>query len=211
MRLILDKIFKSERLLFLFFSLLNIYPLFTLSIIPSLDGPQHLYISNVIVNLVEGNDFIQQFFMFNKIIVGNWIGHFILSFLNFIFPGAIAEKLFLSIYYLGIVYAFRYLVISINGKPSQNASRVEAEHQRFCVNGVHKQRRARIIPLQPWESTDDRFVSLALITCVAHNDGCHWEITNQPHILQTSNPKCIAVGDAIYRQTARHLPLGLLL
>jgi len=118
LKLIIDKIDKKEKLFFFLFSLLNIYHLYTLNFIPSLDGPQHLYISNVIVNLLKSNDLINQYFAFNSVIVGNWTGHFILSFFNFLFPASIAEKLLLSTYYFGIVYSFRYLIISIKGKSS---------------------------------------------------------------------------------------------
>ncbi len=116
--LIISKISKNEKWVFLIASFLNIYHLFILSFIPSLDGPQHLYISNVIVNILGSNDLINQFFRINHIIVGNWIGHFLLSFYNYFFPATIAEKLLLTTYYFGIAYSFRYLVISIKGKSS---------------------------------------------------------------------------------------------
>jgi len=115
---IINRIDKKEKLLFFLFSLLSIIPLYLLNYIPSLDGPQHLYISNVIVRLLESNDTIGQIFKFNNVIVGNWIGHFLLSFFNLLFPAALAEKFLLSAYYLGIAFSYRYLIISISGKSS---------------------------------------------------------------------------------------------
>ncbi len=116
LNLVIEKIDNQKKWIFLVASILNGSFLLTFDFIPSLDGPQHLYVSNIIVNLIKSNELVNQFFKFNDVIVGNWIGHFILSFYHLFFSAAISEKLLLATYYLGIAYSFRYLVISIKGK-----------------------------------------------------------------------------------------------
>lgn len=107
-----------ERNLFYLFSILNVLPVFLVRQYASLDGPQHLYISNVIGELWKSNELFQQFFKFNDIIVGNWTGHFLLSVFNYLLPGWIAEKLLLATYLLGLAFSFRYLIFSIKGSSS---------------------------------------------------------------------------------------------
>jgi len=109
-------IFKYETLIFGLVSVVNVIPFFLLQHIPSLDGPQHLYTSEIIVNLINSDGFITQFFKINPVPVGNWTGHLILSFYNYFLPSALAEKLLVSTYYIAIAFAFRYLVISLRGK-----------------------------------------------------------------------------------------------
>jgi len=107
-----QKIDKYERPLFYVLVLLNLVPIFLVRFVASLDGPQHLYTSNVIVQIIQGNESVQQFFRLTDVIVGNWIGHFLLAVYNLLFPAWIAEKLLLSTYYIGIAVAFRYLLKS---------------------------------------------------------------------------------------------------
>jgi hypothetical protein len=109
---------KTERILFYSFLSINIIPLFLHKYVASLDGPQHLYMSNVLVEIFKGDDEINRFFKLNEIIVGNWIGHFILSFFNLFLPGWLAEKILLITYFLGIAISFRYLLNSFPIKKS---------------------------------------------------------------------------------------------
>ena len=81
--------------------------------VPSLDGPQHLYNANVLVELLSGNEHFSEFFRVNPVLVGYWTGHFTLSLFTLIFPAWLAEKLFLTTYLLAMFFAFRYLVRSI--------------------------------------------------------------------------------------------------
>ncbi|MCD4682976.1 MAG: hypothetical protein K8R86_06810 [Bacteroidales bacterium] len=107
-----------EKYLFILFSLLNLLPLFLVKYTSSLDGPQHLYVSRVIGELWRSNELFEQFFKINDIIVGNWVGHFLLSVYHLFLPGWLAEKFLLATYLIGIAFSFRYLVISINNKSS---------------------------------------------------------------------------------------------
>lgn len=112
----LNKKLYSERTLFVLFLVISIFPLFIYQFHTSLDGPQHLYNSNVIVQLLKGNELFQDYFKFNPVIVGYWMGHFFLSVYNLIFPALIAEKLFIISFILGMAFSFRYLVSAFHQK-----------------------------------------------------------------------------------------------
>lgn len=110
----LDK--RTEWVVFLLMIAANATYLLLFRYIPSLDGPQHLYNSNVIVELIKGNDFFKQYFVINNVLVGYWNAHAYMSLLNWIFPSWLCEKIFLITTMLAIPLAFRYLVKSVNPK-----------------------------------------------------------------------------------------------
>jgi len=113
MKKFITKISKKE-LIFFSFMLLSIVPLFFFKYYVSLDGPQHLYNANVLTEIIKGNTNLSDYFKINPVIVGYWAGHFFLGFFKFFFPSWLAEKLFIISYIIGTVYAFRYLVRSVN-------------------------------------------------------------------------------------------------
>ncbi len=113
------KIFHSRwlrEIIFLLATLSACSPLLFLSIIPSLDGPQHLYTTNVIAQLWEGNRFLSNYFTLNDIIVGNATGHYLLSVYQLVFSPNFAEKAFYITYIFFLAYSFRYLVLAFNDK-----------------------------------------------------------------------------------------------
>ncbi|MFH0757690.1 MAG: hypothetical protein V2B15_10420 [Bacteroidota bacterium] len=85
---------------------------------PTLDGPAHLYNSNLLKEIISGNDFIKGFLSLNSIYNPNWTGHVILMGLRFLFPGWLAEKLFIIGYVSGMALSFRYFVYQFNKKNS---------------------------------------------------------------------------------------------
>ena len=94
--------------------LISLLPLWIFRYVPSLDGPQHLYNANVIIQLLKGSEIFRKFFRINEVVVGYWTGHFALSFFNLFLPAWLAEKIFLTAYVLEVVFSFRYLVRSID-------------------------------------------------------------------------------------------------
>jgi hypothetical protein len=106
-------VIKNERWVFALLLLISMIPLWIFKYVPSLDGPQHLYNSNVIMQLIRGSDIFREFFRINEVVVGYWTGHFALSFFNLFLPAWLAEKMFLTAYVFGVVFSFRYLVRSI--------------------------------------------------------------------------------------------------
>jgi hypothetical protein len=105
---------RNEFFIVLFLSLLNASYLLFYKYFPFLDSPQHLYNTNVIGELVKGNDFFKQYFEINNVLVGYWVAHAILSFMNYFLPAWLANKIFLMIYLVVTPLTFRYLVKSIN-------------------------------------------------------------------------------------------------
>ncbi len=112
--MIYEKIRVHERWIFLLFLIITLLQLWLTRYIPSLDGPQHLYNANVMVELLKGNELMRTFFDINEVIVGYWTGHFFLTFFKLFFPAWLAEKLFLTTYVVALVFSFRFLVRSIN-------------------------------------------------------------------------------------------------
>jgi hypothetical protein len=107
------KIFSAFGETHIFYSvlILNLILISAVKYYPSMDGPAHLYNSNLIGHLIKGDcNSITDFFTLNKALIPNWTDHFILSALCFIFPAWIAEKAFLFIYIIGLAFSFRLLI-----------------------------------------------------------------------------------------------------
>ena len=81
---------------------------------PSMDGPTHLYNSNLLLNLLSGNEFINKFYSINSVAIPNWTSHVMLALFNIIVPGWLAEKFLLYIYITGMAFSFRYFLRQSN-------------------------------------------------------------------------------------------------
>ena len=110
-------VLKKEKNLFLFVTLLNTVPVLLFTYFPTLDGPAHLYNSYLIRELLFHPDSLTaDFFDFNSRIVPNWLGHMLLVFSHMFLPGFLAEKVLLLVYIIGLPYAFRAFVLSLNAR-----------------------------------------------------------------------------------------------
>lgn len=104
----------NERIVFYSVLLINVIVLWSLKYYSSMDGPAHLYNSNLISHLIKGDiSSLSIFFTFNTIPIPNWTSHSILSILCLIFPSWIAEKIMLSFYIIGLALSFRLLISKI--------------------------------------------------------------------------------------------------
>jgi hypothetical protein len=112
------KTLLCERSIFAMLVLLQLVPYFMISLVPSMDGPQHLHNSQVIIQLLGNNPVFQDYYNINPVLVGYWTGHFLLTAFNLIFPASLAESLLISAYLLGLAWSFRYLIVAINPRPS---------------------------------------------------------------------------------------------
>ncbi len=111
----LDKIKKIELIVFLTITILSLIPILSFNFFATLDGPAHLYNSQLLKNLVlKQNATLQQFFQINSIPIPNWMGHSILFFLQLFFSSYIAEKILLVLYVIGFAYSFRHLILTIS-------------------------------------------------------------------------------------------------
>jgi len=111
-------IVRNESYVFGFFVLISLYHIWSTHYVVSLDGPQHLYNAHVLVELIKGNELFKEYFRVNDVIVGYWMGHFLLGFFKLFFPAWLAEKFFLTTYVIAVILSFRYLVRSMN--PGKN-------------------------------------------------------------------------------------------
>jgi hypothetical protein len=114
-----NKINSIEKYFFLLITGLNLIPILSGKFFPTLDGPAHLYNSQLINSLLfEGNKLLSDFFSFTHEPVPNWTGHIILSFFNLFLPAFVAEKVLLLFYMIGLPLSFRALLKTIY--PSNN-------------------------------------------------------------------------------------------
>lgn len=104
---------KNEKTVFYSVLVINIAFLFFTRFYPSMDGPAHLYNSNLIKHLILKNNFLSDFYQINAIPIPNWISHFILSIFRLVFPAWLAEKLLLIFYISGMSISFRQLVKTV--------------------------------------------------------------------------------------------------
>jgi hypothetical protein len=115
----LFKLNKIEPYYFYFFILLNLIPVLSFKYFPTVDGPAHLYNSNLIVELLKDcKSPLSNYFVFNNIINPNCFGHFLLSLFASFLPGFISEKIVLLIYLIGLPLSLRHLfkTLSIESK-----------------------------------------------------------------------------------------------
>ncbi len=82
------------------------------------DGPCHLYNSKVLLDFVTSHnlDFYKQYYQLNENPEPNWFSHVSLAFLLYLFPGFLAEKIFLTIYVILFAIGLRLLLKAINSK-----------------------------------------------------------------------------------------------
>lgn len=101
---------KDESIIFYSILLINIVFLFATRFYPSLDGPAHLYNSNLIKHLVLKNEFIGDFYQINTLPIPNWTSHFLLASFGMFLPSWLSEKSLLILYVCGMALSFRFLI-----------------------------------------------------------------------------------------------------
>ncbi|MCF8232637.1 MAG: hypothetical protein K9J27_10650 [Bacteroidales bacterium] len=107
----LSRLKNSERLIFFIIAVLNALPIFLFKFFPSMDGAVHTYnAQNIIELLTNSGSRLHEYMAFNPDIVPNWGGHILLSLFSLVFPAYIAEKLMFLTYFIGLPYAFRFLI-----------------------------------------------------------------------------------------------------
>lgn len=85
--------------------------------VPSQDGPSHIGTVATLKALSEGNSYLAVFFTPNWQWSSNQLYHGLLFILSHLMPMLLAEKLILSLYVVGFVAGFRYLIRSVGGRP----------------------------------------------------------------------------------------------
>jgi len=108
-----DKIFV---IVFLTASVLNTIPVAFNTFVLSLDGPAHLYNSNLIAELIKGNNAISNYVTVNTLHFTNWSGHLMLALFNLVAPAWIAQKVFLILLVFFFPLSFAFFVTRLNYK-----------------------------------------------------------------------------------------------
>ena len=94
---------RSFTCIFYILILINSIPILVFPYFHTLDGPSHLYNVNLLREImIERNGFISQFFSVKQEFIPNWSSHMIMLLFRLIFPGSIANKLFLMLISLGL-------------------------------------------------------------------------------------------------------------
>lgn len=115
MKKIIDFFYNNEFVIFCLIVFLNAIYVFSFNIYHTLDGPGHLHNSNVLINILSGNELINGYYEINPILVGNWTGNAVLTIFNFLFPASTALAFFQFTYFAGMAFSYRHLVKSISG------------------------------------------------------------------------------------------------
>jgi hypothetical protein len=79
-----------------------------------MDGPAHLYNSNILNHLIRGNTTLSEFYSINTVPIPNWTSHFLLSIFHIVLPAWLAEKALLVLYVSGMAFSFRFLIKELN-------------------------------------------------------------------------------------------------
>jgi hypothetical protein len=109
------KKWPTEKIIFYAVLALSVLLLLTVKFYPSMDGPSHLYNSNLICHLLNGHpSIVGSYFILNKDVIPNLTSYFILSLFNSFLPGWLAEKILLILYLIGIAISFRLLIKQLN-------------------------------------------------------------------------------------------------
>jgi hypothetical protein len=103
------------RILFLVALAISLLPLWLNKYFVTGDGPCHLYNAKVLLDYTQPGlrSFYDQYYSLNLHSNPNWFGHIILALLLSVFPGFLAEKIFLTAYVVGYAFAVRWLVKTI--------------------------------------------------------------------------------------------------
>jgi hypothetical protein len=101
-----------EPWLFIALLLLNLAPVFFTGWFPSLNGPDHLYASQVFTGLLTGDPIFKTWFDFHWLSSGLSL-QFLLALFNLMLPAWLAEKILLVLLVSLLPVAFRYLIIGV--------------------------------------------------------------------------------------------------
>lgn len=102
---------KAEPVIFYLLVFIHALPVITLHFFPTVDGPAHLYNSNLINHFFSSSSSeVHDYFSFNAEPEPNWLGHLLLCLFNLILPSFVAEKLIMLIYIVSLPVVFRLLI-----------------------------------------------------------------------------------------------------
>ena len=95
-------------------------PIWLLPYFPTQDGVSHVYNAQILTEYRNPDYPFRAYYEINAYPFPNWLSHFALAMLMFVFPPLIAEKIFLSLYVILFPLAMHYFLNAV--QPEQNAS-----------------------------------------------------------------------------------------
>ena len=107
-------IHSSDHLMLLLMSLIYIVPLWAFRYLPTQDGPSHLANATILKDYDNPGTRYREFFEIRWRTYPNWTSLVLLAGLFHLLPPLIAEKVLASVYVLGFVYGYRYLLRSFD-------------------------------------------------------------------------------------------------
>jgi len=103
-----------ENFLFAALVVIHLIPLWAFPYTPSQDGPAHIHNAKVILEYDHPDRTVfRDYYVLNKEPVPNWFGHLLLAALMVLMPVLMAEKLFLTLYVIGLPVSVRYTLRAI--------------------------------------------------------------------------------------------------
>ncbi len=110
-------LFFPQKALFILILFINAALMLSVKFYPSMDGPSHLYNSNLLLELIfNKTSELHNYFVINNFPIANWMSMILLALFNYFLPAWLAEKIVLLIYLFGICLSFRYLIKQLNPK-----------------------------------------------------------------------------------------------
>ncbi len=106
---------NAERWLFTGLALLNALPLLIFAYYPGLDAPAHLYNAQLLPEVLHASSPLREYFAINAVTT-NWLDHILLALLNVLLPSWLSLKTLQLLLVLGLVFAFRYLIVTLKGR-----------------------------------------------------------------------------------------------
>src|SRR3954451_4735207 len=100
--------------LFLALLLWHLVPVWAFRYFPSQDGGEHVNNANILLRYFTSDGALfREYFIFNRNLDPNWLGHVILASVMSVAPGNVAEKILLTIYVLAFPLSVRYALRAI--------------------------------------------------------------------------------------------------
>ena len=95
-------------------------PIWLFPYVPTQDGVSHVYNAQILTEYRNPDYQFRAYYEINAYPFPNWLSHFALAMLMFLFPPLIAEKIFLSLYVILFPLAMHYFLNAV--QPEQNES-----------------------------------------------------------------------------------------
>ena len=103
------KYLNPETLFFYGFLVISLINVWAVNVYSTIDGPAHLYNAGLL-NLFDGNSFLNEYFQKNDLFLPNYFSHILLSNLFLFFDPFTSEKIFLSFLVLFMPLSFRLVI-----------------------------------------------------------------------------------------------------